>query len=130
MTAPQNQFATIATQSQEAVTAAVNTWADTVQSFAGRTGPAQVPDLTSAVEQYFSFAEKVLADQRQLARQWVSAAVQTTSVLTEQAQRTADAQTTRVADATEEAVGHTAEATRAAADAAAANSPVVYRSDS
>ena len=53
MTAPTDQFVDIANRSQEAVTSAVQTWADTVQSFASKptTGQSQLPDLSSVVDQ-------------------------------------------------------------------------------
>ena len=80
MTAPTDQFVDIANRSQEAVTSAVQTWADTVQSFASKvtTTPGQLPDLPSVVETYFDFVEKVLANQREFAQQWASAATKAT----------------------------------------------------
>ena len=89
MTAPTDQFVDIANRSQEAVTAAVRSWTDTVQSVAGKltSGQSQLPDLQDVVDQYFDFAEQVLANQRQFVQQWASAAVKATESVTEQAQR-------------------------------------------
>ena len=60
MFTPTDQFVDIANRSQEAVTTAVRTWADTMQSFARKptTGQSQLADLSSVVDQYFDFAEK------------------------------------------------------------------------
>ncbi len=70
MTAPTDQFVDIAKRSQEAVTTAVRTWADSVQSFTGNltAGHAQLPDPQTVVDGYFDFAEKVLATQRRSRR--------------------------------------------------------------
>jgi len=130
MTAPQDQFAAITNHSQEAVTAAVNTWAETVQSFAGQVGQAQLPDLTSAVDQYFSFAAKVLANQRQLAHQWASASAHMSAAVAEQAQRATHSVSAHTAGAAEAVVDDTAEAARRAADTAAVTPPGVERSGS
>jgi len=67
MTTPTDQFVDIANRSQEAVATAVHNWADTVQSFASKltAGQSQLPDPHTVVDQYFDFAEKVLASQRE-----------------------------------------------------------------
>jgi hypothetical protein len=110
MTAPTDQFVDIANRSQEAVTTAVRTWADTMQSFASKlaSGQSQLPDMHGVVEQYFDFAEKVLANQRELAQQWASATAKAFDAVTEQAQR-----------ATQSAAAHTANGTEAVVDTAA-----------
>src|SRR6187397_1448328 len=99
MTAPTDQFVDIANRSQEAVTTAVHTWAETMQSFTSKlsSGQPQLPNLTGVVDQYFDFAEKVLANQREFAQQWASATLKATEAVTEQAQR-----------ATQSVTGHTA----------------------
>jgi hypothetical protein len=109
MTAPTDQFVDIANRSQEAVTTAVRTWAETVQSFATQltSGQAQVPDLQGVVGQYFDFAEKVLANQREFAQQWASATAKASEAVTEQAQR-----------ATQSVAAHTANGTEAVVDSA------------
>ena len=85
MTAPTEQFVDAAKHSQEAVTTAISTWAETMQSFASKltSGQPPLPDLQGVVEQYFDFAAKVLAGQREFAQQWATAA----QAATEQAQR-------------------------------------------
>jgi hypothetical protein len=122
MTAPTDQFVDIANRSQEAVTTAVHTWADTVQSFASKlsTGQSQLPDLRGVVEQYFDFAEKVLANQRELAQQWASATVKAAQAVTEQAQRATQSVAARTANGAEAVVDNAAETARVAAEKAAA----------
>lgn len=60
MTVPNDQIADIASRSQEAVTTAVHTWADTMQSFASKLGggQSQLLDLQGAVAQYFEQTER------------------------------------------------------------------------
>jgi hypothetical protein len=137
MTTPQNpvqdQFAALTSHSQEAVTTALNTWADTVQSFAGRAGQPPLPDLSSAVDQYFGFAEKVLAGQRQLAQQWASVIAEAAAAVTEQARRGTEPVAAHTADVAEASVEHTADTGRVAANTAApaATAPsIVDHSDS
>ena len=86
MTAPTDQFVDIAKRSQEAVTTAVRTWADSIQSFAGNLtgGHAQLPDPQSVVDGYFDFAEKVLATQRRVTSEFVSASVKAGETVQEQ----------------------------------------------
>jgi hypothetical protein len=88
MTAPTDQFVDIANRSQEAVTTAVRSWADTMQGFASKlaSGQSQMPDMQGVVEQYFDFAEKILSSQRELAQQWASATAKVSGAVTEQAQ--------------------------------------------
>jgi methyl-accepting chemotaxis protein len=120
MTAPTDQFVDIANRSQEAVTSAVRTWADTVQSFAGRltSGQSQLPDLQGVVDQYFDFAEKVLANQRQFAQQWASATSKATESVTEQAQR-ATQSVAHTANGAEAVVDNASETARVAGEKAA-----------
>ena len=86
MTAPTDQFVDIAKRSQEAVTTAVRMWADSVQNFAGNltAGHAQLPDPQSVVDGYFDFAEKVLATQRRVASELISASVKAGETVQEQ----------------------------------------------
>ena len=97
MTAPTEQFVDAAKHSQEAVATAIATWADTMQSFASKltSGQPPLPDLQGVVEQYFDFAAKVLAGQREFAQQWATAA----QAATEQAQRATPSVTARTATA-------------------------------
>lgn len=121
MTAPTDQFVDITSRGQEAVTTAVRTWADQVQSFASKltAGPGQLPDLPSVVEQYFDFAEKVLANQREFATQWASAASKASEAVTEQAQRATQSVAAHTENATESVVNNVAETTRVAGEKAA-----------
>jgi hypothetical protein len=121
MTTPTDQFVDIGNRSQEAVTTAVRTWADTVQSFASKliAGQSQLPDLSSVVDQYFDLAEKVLANQRELAQQWVSATLKATEAVTEQAQRATQSITSHAANGTEAVVDNAAETARVASEKAA-----------
>ena len=121
MTAATDQFVDFANRSQEAVNTAVRTWSDSVQSFAGRltSGQPQLPDLNDVVEQYFDFAEKVLAKQRELAQQWASATVKASSAVTEQAQRATQSVAAHTANGTESVVDSTADAARATGEKAA-----------
>ena len=127
MTAPTDQFVDIAYRSQEAVTTAVRTWAEAMQSFASRaaSGPSQLPDVQGLVEQYFDLAGKILAGQRELAQQWASAAVKATDAVTGQA-HSATRPAAHTVDATEDVVDTAAAtAARVTAEKAAAAGPVV-----
>lgn len=122
MTAPTDQFVDIANRSQEAVTAAVRSWADTVQSVTGKltSGQSQLPDLQNVVDQYFDFAEQVLANQRQFAQQWASATVKATESVAEQAQRATQSVAAHSANGAEAAVDSATETATAAGTKAAA----------
>ena len=122
MTAPQDQFAAIAQRSQEAVTTAIHTWADAVQGFAGKVaaGQSQLPDMSSVVEQYFDFAEKVLTNQRQFAQQWVSATVKASEAVTEQTQRATQSVAAHTANGAEAVVDNATATARVAGEKAAA----------
>jgi hypothetical protein len=116
MTAPTDQFVDIAKRSQEAVSTAVRSWADSVQNFAGHlgTGQGQLPNPQSVIDTYFDFAEKVLANQRQLATQFVSASVKAGETVQEQVSKVTEqvtAQTVNGADATADKVAEATEAT-------------------
>jgi LPS O-antigen subunit length determinant protein (WzzB/FepE family) len=122
MTAPTDQFVDIANRSQEAVTAAVRSWADTVQSVTGKltSGQSQLPDLQNVVDQYFDFAEQVLANQRQVAQQWASATVKATESVAEQAQRATQSVAAHRANGAEAEVDSATETATAAGAKAAA----------
>ena len=89
-------------------------------SFAGKltSGQSQMPDLKDVVDQYFDFAEKVLAKQREFAQQWASATLKATEAVTEQAQR-AQSVTSHTANGTEAVVDNAAETARVASEKAA-----------
>jgi hypothetical protein len=121
MTAPTDQFVDIAKRSQEAVTTAVRSWADSVQSIAGNltAGQAQLPDPQSVVDTYFDFAEKVLANQRQLASQFVSASVKAGETVQEQVGKVTEQVTAQTVNGTETAAAKATEATEATVTKAA-----------
>jgi hypothetical protein len=125
MSAPTDQFADqfvdIANRGQEAVTTAVRSWADTVQSIAAMmtTSQSQLPDLQSVVGQYFDFAEKMLASQREFAQQCASASVKAAEAVTEQAQRATQSVAAPTANGTEAIVDNAAETARVAGAKAA-----------
>jgi hypothetical protein len=122
MTAPTDQFVDIAKRSQEAVTTAVRTWADSVQSLTGNltSGHAQLPDPLTVVDGYFDFAEKVLATQRRLASEFVSASVKAGETVQEQVSKAAETVTAQAVNGTEKAVAQATETTQKAAATARA----------
>ena len=116
MTAPTDQFVDIANRGQEAVSTAVRTWTDSVQSFASKltTGQSPVTDLQGVVDQYFDFAEKVLANQRELVSQWASATVKASEAVTEQAQRATQSVAAHAKNGAEAVVNSATETARVA----------------
>ena len=123
MTTPNDQFADITNRGQEAVTTAVRTWADTVQSFTSKAaaGQSQLPDLQSAVDQYFDFVETVLTNQREFARQWAAATVNAFEGATEQAQRATQSVAAHTVNGTEAVVENASQTARKAAETTANN---------
>ena len=121
MTAPTDQFVDLANRSQEAVTTAVRTWTDSVQSFASTlaAGEGQLPDLQGAVDQYFDFVEKVLANQREFAQQWASAAAKASEAVTEQAQRATQSVVAHTANGAESVIDSATETAKVAGEKAA-----------
>ena len=120
MTAPTDQFVDIAKRSQEAVSTAVRSWADSVQSFAGNlnTGQSQLPNPQTVVDTYFDFAEKVLANQRHLATQFVSASVKAGESVHEQVSKVTEQVTAQTVNGADVAAEQVAEATARTARAA------------
>ena len=118
MSAPNDQFVDITKRSQEAVTTAVRTWTDTVQSFAGGLtgGQAKLPDAQAFVDTFFDFAEKVLTNQREIAHQWLTAAQKATEAVTEQASRATESVTAHGVNGVEAVADNTAEAARITAE--------------
>lgn len=104
MTAPTDQFVDIAKRSQEAVSTAVRTWTDAVQSFTGSmTGSApKLPDAQAVVDQYFDFAQQVLESQRSFTLSVLTAGTQAAENVTEQANRVAESVKSRAVQAAEE----------------------------
>ena len=122
MTAPTDQFVDIAKRSQEAVTTAVRTWADSFQSLAGNltTGQAQLPDPQGVVDGYFDFAEKVLATQRRVASELISASVKAGETVQEQVTKATETVTAQAVNGTEKAVAQATETSQKAAATARA----------
>jgi len=121
MTAPTDQFVDIANRGQEAVSTAVRTWTDSVQSFASKltAGQSPVTDLQGVVDQYFDFAEKVLANQRELVSQWASATVKASEAVTEQAQRATQSVAAHAQNGAEAVVNSATETAKVAGEKAA-----------
>ena len=121
MTAPTDQFVDIANRGQEAVTTAVRTWTDTVQTFASKltAGQSPVTDLQGVVDQYFDFAEKVLANQREFANQWASATAKASEAVTEQAQRATQSVAAHAQNGAEAVVNSATETAKVAGEKAA-----------
>ncbi len=118
MTAPTDQFVDIAKRSQEAVTTAVRNWTDAVQSFTGN--QPTPPDAQTVVDTYFDFAEKVLANQRQLATQFVSASVKAGETVQEQVAKATDTVTAQTVNGADQAAAVATETTQKAASTARA----------
>ncbi|GAA1202362.1 hypothetical protein [Pseudonocardia alaniniphila] len=118
MSAPTDQFIEIANRTQEAVTTAVRTWADTVQTFTGSVTGSRpsLPNAQGAVDRYFDFAEQILESQRRIAKTVLTAGAQAAETMTEQAARTAETVAQRTASATETAVNKAADVGKAAAE--------------
>lgn len=118
MSAPTDQFIEIANRTQEAVTTAVRTWADSVQTFTGSmTGSRPpLPNAQGAVDRYFDFVEQLLESQRRIATTMLTASAQAAETVTEQSARTAETATQRTANATESAVNKAADVSKAAAE--------------
>lgn len=118
MSAPTDQFIEIANRTQEAVTTAVRTWADTVQTFTGSVTGSRpsLPNAQGAVDRYFDFAEQILESQRRIAKTVLTASAQAAETVTEQAARTAETVARRTAGATESAVNKAADASKVAAE--------------
>ena len=124
MTATTDEILNLTRRGQEAVSTAVRSWADTMQSMTGSlaTGsPEKLPDLfafvDSSIDQAFDVAEKMLATQRQIAHTVLAAGAQATKVVTEQAVRTAQSTASRTTNAAADAAENTAAETSAAAKA-------------
>jgi hypothetical protein len=118
MSAPTDQFIEIANRTQEAVTTAVRTWADTVQTFTGSVTGSRpsLPNAQGAVDRYFDFAEQILESQRRIAKTVLTASAQAAETVTEQAARTAETVAQRTASATETAVNKAADVSKTAAE--------------
>jgi hypothetical protein len=87
MTAPTDAFAAIAQRSQEATTAAVRTWTDTVNAYAtsfSAENPLPKPaDVHAAVDTWFDLAGSLLAEQRAFATTVLDAGTEAAGTITE-----------------------------------------------
>jgi hypothetical protein len=118
MSAPTDQFIEIANRTQEAVTTAVRTWADTVHTFTGSVTGSRpsLPNAQGAVDRYFDFAEQLLESQRRIAKTVLTVGAQAAETVTEQAARTAETVAQRTAGAGESAVDKAAAVSKTAAE--------------
>jgi len=75
-TTPQNQFTDVARRGQEAVTVAMQTWAENVQRLAGAVpvDAVKVPSAEEVVDNVFDFAEQMLSTQREFTKSLLGAA--------------------------------------------------------
>ena len=105
MTAPQDQYTQVARQGQEAITKAMRTWSENLESMIGGAAPAQsgLPSPQQVVDNVFDFAEQLLASQREFAHRVLAAATEAN-----------EAATSTVREAAESMNAHTMAATDAA----------------
>ena len=96
-----DQFTEFTTRTQDAVTGAVRTWADTVQSLTG--GQPKLPDAHAAADRYFDLAQQVLDGQRAVVRTILDAGSKAAETVTEQAVNVTDTVTSKAAGATKAA---------------------------
>src|SRR3954463_12135534 len=87
-TIPVDQINTIAQRGQEAVTAAVRTWTETLQRYAGNASPeAPLPtaeDAHAIVGAYFDLTAQLVAAQRELTSLLVDSGTQTAEAFVSQ----------------------------------------------
>jgi hypothetical protein len=123
MSTATDQLSEFTSRTQEAVTSAVRTWAETVQSLTGNLADGRVaglPDARDFVARYFDVAQQVLDTQRRFAETVVAAGTQATEAVTEQAARAAQSVASHTANATETATDKAAQAAKDAGREAAA----------
>jgi hypothetical protein len=103
MTAATDQLTEFASRTQDAVSTAVRTWADTVSSATtGLTsGQSALPDAHALVERYFDFAQQVLDNQRAFAATLIDAGTKAAETVTEQASKAAESVTVHTVNAAE-----------------------------
>lgn len=130
MSAPTtDQFTDLAARAQEAVTSAVRTWADAVQTYAGTLtgGQPSLPDLDVAVDRYFDVAQQVLDGQRRLVHTVLTAGAETAESVSEQAARAAQSVAAHTANAAGAAAEKATDVTEAAAEQAKATATATAR---
>jgi hypothetical protein len=98
MTAPTDQFTQLAHRGQEAFSAAVHAWQNTLRSYPGAAPSTEaLPDVDATVDAAFDLAARVLDGQHVFTKALVSVATQSFKTITEQATQVAD-QAARAAD--------------------------------
>lgn len=98
MTAPTDQFAQLAHRGQEAFSATVRAWQNTLRSYPGAIPSTEaLPDVDATVDAAFDLAARVLDGQREFTKALVSVATQSFKTITEQATQVAE-QAARAAD--------------------------------
>jgi len=91
VTTIQEQYTEIVKQSQEAVLTAVEAWTKTVQDAFGQLPAASVPvDPEQVIDQVFDFAGKLLAAQRDFAKNLVHTSTSVAETLRQSATKAAD----------------------------------------
>lgn len=94
-----DQFTEFTTRTQDAVTGAARTWADTLRSVTS--GRPEVPDAHVVVERCFGLAQQVLDHQRAFATTLLDAGSKAAETVTEQAARAAESVTAQAVNVTE-----------------------------
>jgi hypothetical protein len=98
MTVPTDQFTQLAHRGQEAFSAAVRAWQNTLRSYPGAAPSTEaLSDVDAIVDAAFDVAARVLDGQREFTKALVSIATQSFKAITEQATQVAD-QAARAAD--------------------------------
>ena len=98
MTAPTDQFTQLADRGQDAFSAAVRAWQNTLRSYSGAAPSTEaLPDVDATVDAAFDLAARVLDSQREFTKALLSMATQSFKTITEQATQVAD-QAARAAD--------------------------------
>ena len=98
MTVSTDQFTQLAHRGQEAFSAAVRAWQNTLLSYPGAIPSTEaMADVDATVDAAYDLAERVLADQREFTKAFVSVATQSFKTIAEQATQIAD-QAAREAD--------------------------------
>jgi hypothetical protein len=89
MTAATDEFVQVTQRSQEAVTAAVRSWSETLQNYAGSFITANplpgTTDTLAAVDAWFDLATRLLAEQRTVATVAITRGHEALSTVTAQA---------------------------------------------
>lgn len=124
MSSPQDRFAKIAQQGQEAVSGAVRTWSDSIQRLSGQPG-GSTPDVSAVVDSAFDLAERLLETQREFTKTVLQAVATGTGNVTDAAAQTinraagqAAQAAAGTADTATDAAGSAADAAQQGADAA------------